>query len=450
MTFEGGGSPGIIEIQKQLSRIVECQRLRDSPSQAKLLQFIVESDLQAAEISEADLNALLFPRGHYDPDTSVGRATASNLRKSLDAYYADEGKDDPIIISIPRGKKYKPSIRYNPRSAACKSYRLGMSHLRAFLSAEDGDLALEYLTEAIARDPIYAAAYAAKAQAEFSHALYRSSDSPNHWIALAEQSAHAALKSDPASWRAHVVLGAVACCSFDWISAQAAFDAALTSDPFETSRHFFYLAYLAAIGRMAEALKLAESQFLQVPEDVFARLMFAAISYLARENNFHAAHDLVWSAVREQRGLAFGHALLAYILIAISDCADGLFRTEIAGHVQDSHRLLGLEAFPGLGLLAVGVSRQAESDYPKRQLMSAAIHKELGGLEILSRTRYASHFELALAHMAAEEWDDAIKSLAMAAAEREPKLVWLHLLPVFDPIREREAFKALVSKMNLP
>jgi len=449
MTFEGGGSPGIIEIHKQLSRIVECQRLRDSPSQAKLLQFIVESDLRAAEISEADLNALLFPRGHYDPDTSVGRATASNLRKSLASYYAEEGKDDPIIISIPRGKKYKPGIRYNPRSAACKSYRLGMSHLRSFLSGEDGELALEYLTEAIARDPIYAAAYAAKAQAEFAHALYLPSESPNHWITLAERSANLALKSDPKSWRAHVVLGAVACCGFDWKAAQVAFDAALASDPFETSRHCFYLGYLAAIGRMDEALKLAESQFLQVPEDLFARLTFAAISYLAREGNFHAAHDLVWSAVREQRGLAFGHALLAYILIAISECADGLFRTEIAKHVQESHRLLGLEAFPGLGVLALGISRQGEADYEKRRLMRADIDKALGALEILSRNTYVSHFELALAHMGAEEWDDAIKHLAMAAAEREPKLVWLHLLPVFDPIRERDGFKALVGTMNL-
>jgi tetratricopeptide (TPR) repeat protein len=450
MTFEGGGSPGIIEIHKQLSRIVECQRLRDSPSQAKLLQFIVESDLQAAEISEADLNALLFPRGHYDPDTSVGRATASNLRKSLASYYAEEGKDDPIIISIPRGKKYKPSVRYNPRSAACKSYRLGMSHLRSFFSAEDGDLALEYLTEAIARDPIYGAAYAAKAQAEFSHALYRSSESPGHWITLAERSAHAALKSDPASWRAHVVLGAVACCSFDWISAQAAFDAALASDPFETSRHFFYLGYLAAIGRMEEAQKLAESQFLQSPEDVFARLTFAAIAYLAREGDFHAAHDLVWSVIREQRGLAFAQALLAYILIAISQVTDGLFRTEIMKHVQDSHRLLGLDAFPGLGILAIGISGQGEPDDQKRRLLRADIDKELAALEIRSRTVYVSHYELALAHMGAEEWDDAIKHLGLAAAEREPKLVWLHLLPVFDPIRERNEFRALANTMNLP
>jgi hypothetical protein len=81
--------------------------------------------------------------------------------------------------------------------------------------------------------------------------------------------------------------------------------------------------------------------------------------------------------------------------------------------------------------------------------MRADIDKALGALEILSRNTYVSHFELALAHMGAEEWDDAIKHLAMAAAEREPKLVWLHLLPVFDPIRERDGFKALVGTMNL-
>jgi tetratricopeptide (TPR) repeat protein len=450
MTFEGGGSPGINEIHKQLSRIVECQRLRDSPSQAKMLQFIVDSDLKSAEISEADLNAVLFPRGHYDPDTSVGRATASNLRKSLASYYEEEGKDDPIIISIPRGKKYKPSVRYNPRSAACKSYRLGMNHLRSFSSAEEGELALAYFTEAVARDPIYTAAYAAKAQAEFSHALYRSSESPNHWITLAEQSAKLAIKSDPASWRAHVVLGAIACCSFDWKSAQMTFDVALASDPFETSRHFFYLAYLAAIGRMEEARSLAESQFLQSPEDVSARLTFAVIAYLARDGDFHAAHDLVWSAVREQRGLGFAQALLAYVLIAIAQHTDGLFRTEIAGHVRQSHQLLGIEAFPGLALLAAGVSRQGESNHQKRRLMRADIDKALGALEILSRTTHVSHFELALGSLGAEEWDDAIKHLAMAAAEREPKLVWLHLLPVFDPLRSQDGFKALVSSMNLP
>jgi hypothetical protein len=58
--------------------------------------------------------------------------------------------------------------------------------------------------------------------------------------------------------------------------------------------------------------------------------------------------------------------------------------------------------------------------------------------------------QLALAYMAVNELEKAIKCLGHACDQHDPRMAWLHLWPILDPLRDRGEFKALVNRMGLP
>ena len=69
----------------------------------------------AHEVHEQELGEKVFGRSRdYDrSQDNIVRVNASELRRRVDAYFASEGADDPVVFSIPRGS-YMPVFR--PRS----------------------------------------------------------------------------------------------------------------------------------------------------------------------------------------------------------------------------------------------------------------------------------------------------------------------------------------------
>ena len=103
------------EIQLALARILESQLFSGSQQLRSLLEYIIAESLAGrAEKLKAytiAIDALNQP-DTFDPqnDPKV-RLIAGRLRNSLELYYANEGADEPIIISIPKGR-YKPNFEY--------------------------------------------------------------------------------------------------------------------------------------------------------------------------------------------------------------------------------------------------------------------------------------------------------------------------------------------------
>jgi len=62
---------------------------------------------------------------------------------------------------------------------------------------------------------------------------------------------------------------------------------------------------------------------------------------------------------------------------------------------------------------------------------------------------YWTPLQLALGHMGLGDTESAIQALTRAVSEGDPLTVWLHLLPLFDPLRDNPAFQALIKRMNL-
>src|SRR5215510_2219544 len=90
------------------SRFVQSKRLRD------FLRFVVERHLDGKddELKETLLAIEVFGRrADYDPkQDSIVRTEAGRLRSKLIEYYAGEGRNDSVIIELPKGR-YTPVFR---------------------------------------------------------------------------------------------------------------------------------------------------------------------------------------------------------------------------------------------------------------------------------------------------------------------------------------------------
>ena len=80
-------------------------RVFTSPTDTRLLHFLVNSTLEGLVLKETVIAVEIFNRDpSYNPgDDSIVRSSIYNLRKKLDTYYLEEGKSDKIRVTIPKG-----------------------------------------------------------------------------------------------------------------------------------------------------------------------------------------------------------------------------------------------------------------------------------------------------------------------------------------------------------
>jgi len=101
------------EIRLQLDRILASATFSSADRMSGFLRYIVERTLagEGDQIKEYVIGVAVFGRGDdYDPRLdSIVRVEARRLRTKLDEYYAADGRDDAIVISMPRGS-YSPTF----------------------------------------------------------------------------------------------------------------------------------------------------------------------------------------------------------------------------------------------------------------------------------------------------------------------------------------------------
>src|SRR6478752_1342724 len=101
-------SPDVPESARhQMDKIVSSKAFAPSGRSASLLRVVVEETISgnADQLKEYTLGARALGRGDaFDPRIDpIVRAEASRLRNRLALYYGTEGRDDPLVISLPKG-----------------------------------------------------------------------------------------------------------------------------------------------------------------------------------------------------------------------------------------------------------------------------------------------------------------------------------------------------------
>jgi hypothetical protein len=92
---------------QQIDKLIKSHSLHSSESLCKLLRYLAEHSLDHPGIAlkeyQIATEVLGRPSG-FDPQSdSTVRVQAGRLRVKLAEYYANEGRDDPILVEIPKG-----------------------------------------------------------------------------------------------------------------------------------------------------------------------------------------------------------------------------------------------------------------------------------------------------------------------------------------------------------
>ena len=114
-----------VEIKDALARIVASEAFTRSARQVRFLEYLVAESLsgRADKIKGYSIGIEVFDKDeNFNPESdTIVRVYAGRLRRMLETYYLTEGKDDPVIIEVPKGG-YIPAFRQNREKRADKPF----------------------------------------------------------------------------------------------------------------------------------------------------------------------------------------------------------------------------------------------------------------------------------------------------------------------------------------
>jgi TolB-like protein len=111
-------SPAPDHVRTQLERLLASPIFVGSARLRRFLEFVVEKSLagEGDRLKEYVIGVEVFDRdAQYDPRVdSIVRVEAARLRAKLTEYYQGEGRDDTVVLTLPKGG-YAPLIRLEER-----------------------------------------------------------------------------------------------------------------------------------------------------------------------------------------------------------------------------------------------------------------------------------------------------------------------------------------------
>lgn len=125
-------TPTVEQQRLLLDRIVSSKLFCKSHRLASFLRFICEEQQQGRghTIQEQRIGTVVFgrPESYHMGEDSIVRSQARFLRLRLQEYFATEGKDEPIVLTVPKGS-YVPEFHFREPSAQPAPFALAPTSL---------------------------------------------------------------------------------------------------------------------------------------------------------------------------------------------------------------------------------------------------------------------------------------------------------------------------------
>src|SRR5215813_8303268 len=103
------------DVRVVMDRILNSRYFSQAPMKRKFVQLVCDYYLQnrASELSEYLIGREVYERNErYSPaEDPVVRVAAHDVRKRLEQYYQNEGKEDSVRLEIPLGS-YEPVFKH--------------------------------------------------------------------------------------------------------------------------------------------------------------------------------------------------------------------------------------------------------------------------------------------------------------------------------------------------
>jgi serine/threonine-protein kinase len=374
-----------------------------------------------AQLIDADSDQHLWTQT-YDRDLTDIFAIQSDVALQIaDALEAELSPDEKRRI----GKKSTDDLQ------AYQLYVLGQQCLTRW--TKDGvEKGIDYLEQAVARDPNYALAYSALGYVYTDIGLGVAGVLPSdEAFRRAKAAVSRALEIDPGLAEAHAVLGYLKLgADFDWDGAEAELKQAVELNPNSGNAYDYYGLLLAAMERYEEALLMQQRAH---ELDPLVHRGIDISTTLLRAGRYDEALSTVLRVLDIDPHFALGHATLGWAYLLKKMPERGIAELEKAVSLSPEGTMYLAQLGEAYGV--VGRTDEAR--------------EVLRRLEEMSTQRYVSPYHMAYIYTGLGEQERALDFLERAYEERAGALFGVKGSFLFTPLREHPRFKALLRKMNL-
>jgi serine/threonine-protein kinase len=319
---------------------------------------------------------------------------------------------------------------YSPDSEAYRLYLQGRYNWNK-RTVEGLQKGIEFFGEAIRRDQDYGLAYAGLADCYLLLNVYNVTSADDSYP-KAEAASKRALSINESLAEAHTSLAFVTYrYHLRWAEAEQHFKKAIALNPNYATAHQWYGSYLAARGRMDEAVVEAKTAHelepfsLTIYSDYVRNLYYAgrldeakkeSLKLMQMDQSFGRAHYEL-GLILEEEGRP--EEAIAEFKLALKSFPDNIAALTALGHAQGR----------------AGKKTDAE--------------KVIGRLEELSKQLYVSPYQTAVVYAGLDERELALEWLEKAREERFNWLPFVQIDPVFKNLRSEARFLELAKSLGL-
>ena len=336
---------------------------------------------------------------------------------------------DTLRVRLTGAQQEQVTKRYTENAEAYRLYLQGRYYVNEGFE-ENLNRAIRLFDNAIALDPRYALAYAARGESYF---LMGDLTLPmNEAMPKAKQDIAAALGIDDKLAEARTTLANFKF-QYDWnfAGAEEDFKQVIALNPNYAEAHRQYAWYLSMTGKPMEGvaeMKLAQQlDPVNPPINVDLCLPY----YLARQYDQSIAQAR--KAVEMFPNFFLPHMALGEALFEKGDYSTA---------IEELQKAKAMESTPlPIGNLGYAYAKSGRKDEAR---------KLLAGLKEQSKARYVASYWIALIHAGLDEKEDAFAWLEKAYQERSWWLVWIKMDPKVDSLRSDPRFTDLMRRIGFP
>ena len=356
-------------------------------------------------------------------------------RKSGDIFAIQDDISNEISeklkLQLTHAQKKKLTRHHTEDPEAYRIYLKGRHHWNRW--TEEGFYkAIEYFQQAVEKDPAYALAYAGLAD---SYVLlgWNSYLPPKDAFPKAKTAALTALQFDPDLGEAHTPLAAVLWLhDWQWPEAQKEFKRSLELNPNYPTANHWYAEYVITMGRHAEAIaRIKNSQTLD-PLSLIINVAIGRDYYLARRYDDALEHLLQTVELDPNYPVTYWVVGLLYVTTGRYDLA-----------IAAGEKAVTLSG--GSPLMRAALAHSYGKAGRKKEALQI-----LDDLTSLAKCKYVAPHFFAGIHIGLGENDRALDYLEKSFEDHSHWLIYLHIDPVMDDLRNEPRFQDLLKRVGLP